>query len=107
MPFIFAFLLLKLGLVFHLSELLVELSLEVALNVFLQLNGDRLVRMSAMVVLHVVFVHFFSDLHLHGVITWGNGEHVPPDLVELGMALEIMEAGEVYKDHEDSEAGNL
>ena len=60
---------------------------------------DRLIRKSAMVLLYEVLVHCISYLHLHGVITRGNGEHVPFDLVELGVALEIMEASEVYKDH--------
>jgi hypothetical protein len=108
-----------LGLLLHMLELHVELSLELFLDVRLKMHSNGLhtdglarqmvllMRGALVVILNERLVHLLCDFHLHGVITWSDGEHVPLDLVELTMSLEVVEAGQVNKDHENTEACNL
>ena len=66
-----------------------------------------LMRGAAVVIADELLVHLLCDFHLHGVITWSDGEHVPLDLIELTASLEVVEAGQVNHDHENSEACDL
>lgn len=56
---------------------------------------------------HVVLIHFLGYFHLHSVITWSDGQHVPLDLVKLRVTLEVVETSKIHKDHEDTHAGDL
>lgn len=88
----FSLLLGKLSLrLFHFLKLLVKLLFEEISNVLFEQDSDGHVGVADS--FFEVFVHLLSDLHLHRVITWGDSEHVPLDLVKLGMALEVVEAG--------------
>jgi len=44
---------------------------------------------------------------LHGIVTWSDCEHVPLDLIELTVAFEVVEAGQIDHDHEYAEASDL
>jgi len=54
-----------------------------------------------------MIVHFLSDFHLHCVVTWGDSEHVPLDLVEIGVALLVVKDTQVDEYQEDTEAGDF
>ena len=43
---------------------------------------------------------------MHGVITWSDGLHVPLELGEVTLALEIVKDGHVDEDEEDAAAGD-
>ena len=93
--------------VLYVLEFLVEQLLEVRPEVVLEDDGHGLIALAGVDVRYKVFVHLLSDFHLHRVVTRGDGEHVPLDLVELAVALEPVQHGQVDKDHEDAEASDL
>lgn len=49
-----------------------------------------------------IFPHFWSDLNLHGVITWGDGLNVPLELRQLTVSLEVVKNSQVDEDEKDS-----
>ena len=63
--------------------------------------------MTAVNLFHIMLVHLLCDFHLHSVISWSDSKHVPLNFVKFWVALEVVEASKVDKDHKNAEAGDL